>query len=196
MSPRPYDLTTHDGERVDWLTHVALLKVEEHLGYPLTITQGSYNAGGVSASAGTHDGGGVVDLAPYDHDRKVDALRRVGFAAWHRPELWRGSTRVWPAHVHAVLIGNARLAPAARDQVADYLAGRNGLADNGPDTGPREWVDRRFSWRTGAHRITRARLRLEQARALLTTGTRGYKLRKARRAINEALRELPEVADT
>lgn len=132
----PYDKTTHDGKTVDWLTKVALLAAEAQLGYELTITQGSYSTS-VDASAGTHDGGGAVDLAPFDAARKVRVLRRLGFAAWHRPRLVRDGRQVWPEHIHAVQVGNERLSRAAVEQVHDYLAGRNGLADHGPDDGPR-----------------------------------------------------------
>ena len=133
--PRPYDRTTHDGQTVDWLTKAALLKAERLIarwsspGYTLSITQGSYNAGRVRASAGTHDGGGVVDLRAWDHETKVRALRRSGFAAWFRP----ASAGPWPDHVHAVLVGNRLLSNGASDQVDDFRRGRNGLANNGPD---------------------------------------------------------------
>lgn len=189
-APRPYDLTTHDGRRVDWLTHAALSTAEQRLGYDLTITQGSYNAGAVSASAGTHDGGGVVDLAPYDHVRKVRELRRVGFAAWYRPAI----PGLWPAHIHAVLIGNRKLAPSARAQVSAYLAGRDGLAGNGPDTGPREFTAHRFTWRTGQRQLGRVRALLARARAILSTRTRGYPIAKTLRALARAQAELPRAA--
>lgn len=131
----PYALTKHDGNTVDEITHQALLAVEKRLGYTLTVLQGSYQAldgkgNDVSSSAGTHDGGGVVDLAPYDWENKVRKLRAAGFAAWHRPELWRNGVRIWGEHIHAVLIGNKKLAPSAAAQVVDYLADppRDGLA--------------------------------------------------------------------
>lgn len=190
-APAPYDRTTHDGKVVDQLTHYALLEAEARLGYPLTITQGSYNAGGVSASAGTHDGGGVVDLAPADHDRKVTVLRAVGFFAWYRPELVRNGVRVWPAHIHAGLIGNRKLSPAARRQVSAYLAKRNGLADNGPDVDPGWVADARFTWRMGAQRIARARVLIARARAQLATGVRGYAIRGAQAALDRAEQRLP-----
>ena len=127
--PRPYDLTTHDGKRVDWLTKAALLKAERLLGYELSITQGSYNAGGVSQSAGTHDKGGVVDLKAWDWENKCRALRLSGFWAWRR----RPEEGDWPEHIHAALAGNIKLAPSAFRQVEAGRAGRNGLANNGPD---------------------------------------------------------------
>lgn len=127
----PYARTTMDGKTVDALTEAALREAERRLGYSLTIVQGSYHVG-VGASAGTHDGGGVVDLAPYDHERKVRVLRDLGFAAWYRPTL----PGVWGEHIHAVLIGNARLAPAAARQVVSYRAGRDGLASNALDPNP------------------------------------------------------------
>lgn len=186
-APKPYDLTTYDDNRVDWITRAALVATAERLGYDLTLYQGSYNAGGVSASAGTHDGGGAVDLAPWDHVNKVRELRRTGFAAWYRPAI----PGLWSSHVHAVLMGNRKLAPSARAQVAAYLRGENGLADRGPDTGPRDFVRNRFSWRMGEKRITRARALIARARALLETGIRGYGVSKARRALGLAARELP-----
>jgi len=126
--PDPYDRTTHDGKTVDWYTKLALQRAEQITGYDLSIVQGSYNRGGVSASGGTHDGGGVIDLSEWDWQTKVRALRRVGFAAWRRPK-----SATWNGHIHAVQVTNKRLSAAAADQASDAAAGRNGLADNGPD---------------------------------------------------------------
>jgi hypothetical protein len=131
-APAPYARTTRRGHTLDNLTDYALLAVEEELGYrprSLDVLQGSYNAGGVGVSAGTHDGGGAVDLSPANAAEKVHALRKVGFAAWHRTPI----PGVWVEHVHAVLIGNAKLSPAAAAQVVDYRNHRDGLAGNGPD---------------------------------------------------------------
>lgn len=161
MSVDPYDLTTYDGRRVDWLTRRALQATAKRLGYSLTLHQGSYNRG-VSASAGTHDGGGVVDLAPWDHARKVRELRRTGFAAWYRPAI----PGLWGAHIHAVLIGNAKMSAAANRQVSAYLAGRDGLAGNGPDNGPRDFVGNRFRW-AAPTRVQRAQALMGQAARLL-----------------------------
>lgn len=132
MSVDPYAHVVRDGKTVDAFTDGALKRAEQRLGYTLTISQGSYNAGRVSASAGTHDGGGVVDLMPWDHANKIVALRGVGFAAWYRPAI----PGLWPAHIHAVLIGHGRLAPSAARQVTAYLARRDGLKSNLPDTDP------------------------------------------------------------
>lgn len=133
---KPYAKTTHGGKVVDEITHQALLAVEKRLGYSpgsLTILQGSYNTGGVKASGGTHDGGGVVDLSAVDWRAKVHALRAVGFAAWYRPELWRNGVRIWGEHIHAVLVGNKRLSAQAQTQVGDYYKHLDGLAGHGPD---------------------------------------------------------------
>jgi GH25 family lysozyme M1 (1,4-beta-N-acetylmuramidase) len=132
----PFALTVFgdvNPKRVDWKTRAALEEVERRLGYPLTVVQGSYNNGKVSASAGTHDAGGVVDLLAWDWRRKVAALRDVGFAAWHRPAV----AGLWGAHIHAVLVDHGRLAPGAASQVVAYRAGRDGLKGNRVDGFPR-----------------------------------------------------------
>lgn len=102
------------------------------------ITQGSYNPGGVTASFGTHDGGGAVDISvrsPLDWsvqngeiEPMIDALRLAGFAAWLRApgELYPNS----PIHIHAIAVGDAELSPIARQQIDGefgYLRGYNGL---------------------------------------------------------------------
>lgn len=102
------------------------------------ITQGSYNAGGVAASFGTHDGGGAVDISvrsPIDWSVMTDeipamiqALRIAGFAAWVRDtgELYAES----PIHIHAIAIGDAEASDIAQMQVNStfgYFSGYNGL---------------------------------------------------------------------
>lgn len=128
MSDDRYELTTHGGKVVDKYTDWNLREAEKKLGYDLTIVQGSYHKG-VGASAGTHDGGGAVDLLPWDWQNKVRVLRELGFAAWHRPAI-RG---VWSEHIHAVLIGNAKASSSAKAQVLAYKNGRDGLRSNRPD---------------------------------------------------------------
>jgi hypothetical protein len=114
-----------------------MIQAAENLaGFTFVITRGSYNRG-VSASAGTHDGGGVVDirardLDPRERGRVVLALRRVGFAAWLRTP----SQANWPYHIHAVARGDRDMSRQAAAQVRSYRNGRNGLKGNGPDDGP------------------------------------------------------------
>jgi phage-related protein len=95
----------------------------------VSITQGEYSNG--SLSAGTHTGGGVIDIAagPGDY-AMVSKLRAAGFAAWLRTP-----AEGFAYHIHAVLMNHPDLSPQARSQVASYLAGGNGLANGGPDTG-------------------------------------------------------------
>jgi hypothetical protein len=107
------------------------------------ITQGSYS-NAVSASFGTHEGGGAVDLSVLrrgtytvlwdDIDPLLHALRLAGFAAWLREygELYPDS----PIHIHAIAIGDRDLSPAAQEQltgVAGYFRGYSGLPV--PETG-------------------------------------------------------------
>lgn len=106
---------------------------------PVTPTQGGWS--GYGPSAGTHAGPGAVDIAaedltPQQRAELVAVMRRVGWAAWMR----NPSQSDWPWHCHAIAVGCPNLPAAARDQVEDYLEGRNGLANEGPDDGPRDWV--------------------------------------------------------
>ena len=88
------------------------------------LTQGSYS-NEVSASFGTHSGGGAVDLSVIqygtykvlyqDIESLIVALRTAGFAAWLRnfDQLYAGS----PIHIHAIAIGDRDLSIAAQDQL-------------------------------------------------------------------------------
>ena len=132
--PPPFEKTTFGDTNkkvVDWKTRAALEEAERRLGYTLTIYQGSYNTT-VKASAKTHWGGGVVDLAPWDHENKVRVLREIGFAAWYRPK-----SRSWDPHIHAVMIGHEKLHPQAADQVTQYRNGTDGLVGHAKDPTPR-----------------------------------------------------------
>lgn len=132
MADDRYTRVTFHGVTVDKYTMMALKVAEHWLGYELTILQGSYHPG-VNQSGGTHDGGGVIDLSPYAWRDKVRVLRSLGFAAWHRTP----AEGPWQEHVHAVQFGNAKLSVAAKQQIAAYLNGRDGLVGNKPDPGPR-----------------------------------------------------------
>lgn len=138
------------GKRLNTRTRDMILAAEKILGYTLTLIQGSYNAGGVSASAGTHDGGGAVDVwgkGTSHVPTEVAALRQVGFAAWGRTP----SQGNWGYHIHCIAIGDQELSSGARNQVADYKAGRNGLASNGKDTFTRAYVNNTWEKYKAAH---------------------------------------------
>lgn len=106
-----------------------LKEVERRLGYELTIYQGSYNAGGVAQSAGTHDGGGAVDVWAREPENVVRVMRQVGFAAWIRnPE--QGD---WNWHIHGIAIADKQMSAGAASQVRAYYAGLNGLANGAAD---------------------------------------------------------------
>lgn len=117
------------GKVVDERTANQLREVERLVtSGPLIVSQGSYSTS-VGQSAGTHAGGGAVDLTVWhlsDAQRRelVEAMRRVGFAFWIR----QPDEGDWPVHGHGVSIGCPDLSPSARGQVEDYKAGLNGLA--------------------------------------------------------------------
>lgn len=128
---------TRDGLVVNARTDRMLAEAERRLGRDLVLEQGSYNPGGDPTSAGTHDGGGVVDISVAGMSARTRtaasrALREVGFAAWVRSPA-QGD---WPWHIHAVAISDTDLSTPAQHQTGDYHLGLNGLANRGPDDGP------------------------------------------------------------
>jgi hypothetical protein len=109
-------------------------------GFPITVTQGSPSTSDPT-SAGTHAGQGVFDAVGADLDVMVVNGRKIGFAIWHRTP-----AQGFPPHVHGVAVGEPLLSSQAATQVQAYFAGRNGLASNAPDDGPRTWVG--VTWET------------------------------------------------
>lgn len=135
-------LEVNNGQTVNQRTFAMLAHAQELYGGELeltgsAITQGSYSDS-VSASAGTHSGGGAVDLSVMrkgtytvlwdDIDPVLRALRLAGFAAWLREygELYADS----PIHIHAIAIGDQELSAQAQDQLtgeSGYFRGYSGL---------------------------------------------------------------------
>lgn len=136
-----YTRTTVDGKAVNKRTAEMLQRVEfimdkkfGHKNFNVSVTQGSYNAGGVAASAGTHDGGGALDIHTRTLPKKtvddlVKAFRMAGFAAWSRG---RGHDSFDP-HIHAIAIGDRQASAGAKQQVQEYFNGGDGLVGSNPD---------------------------------------------------------------
>lgn len=125
--------------RVDDRTLRKLRAAEAALGHTFTIVQGSFRAGaGADASGPTHDKAGVIDLRSWDLPTRISPqkavleLRRAGLVAWYRTQ-----AQGFDPHFHAVDRGNPDLDPSAARQVTAWEQGRNGLASNGADDGPR-----------------------------------------------------------
>lgn len=137
---------------------MALLKAGLHPAASAALVQAGVGAGRVgqtignaAASAGTHAADGIADGHSYcaavdlrinnggnflsDSQVKllIAKLSEVGFAAYFRNPGHDG----WPAqeirHVHAVFAG-CPMKRALRNQVHDYLHGKNGLASHGAYT--------------------------------------------------------------
>ena len=115
-------------------------------------TQGSYSTS-ISASAGTHSGGGAVDLmhpswSVADYDTVAKLSRKIGFAGWHRTPQQSN----WPRHCHLIAVQRGGrndkgvLSTSAHSQVKAYYDGKNGLANNGKDDGVRAYVG--TTWET------------------------------------------------
>ncbi len=171
-----------DGHKVDATTYLKLKVLEARTGARPVVVQGSHNKG-VGASAGTHDGAGVVDLSvrsipvgmsPGEYVRRA---RSAGLIAWYRTE-----SDGFAPHIHAIDHGAAGLSPAAVRQVEAWRKGRNGLANNGPDSGPKVVIPERVPMSN-----------VKQARELITYALNGPaalvpKRRRAARAMFAAIR--------
>lgn len=170
---------TREGKTLNQRTLDMLERAEARLGYPLHVIQGSYNAGGVSASAGTHDGGGALDVSATSNPSEVvRALREVGFAAWHRLP----SQGPWSEHIHAIAIGDNEMSAGAATQVREYYAGQNGLASHLPDDGPK--VDPIPVWpiKLSQLSVSRVRKQFEDAKPRKMTG-----IKKVQQLLNKRL---------
>ncbi|MEU8299661.1 peptidoglycan-binding domain-containing protein [Micromonospora sp. NPDC048909] len=140
----PGSVVTLRGAQVNTRTRSMLFEAERLLGAQLTITQGSYSSS-TPASAGTHDGGGALDLSVSGmsstyRTNVVRQLRRVGFAAWLRTP----SQGDWPYHIHAIALADTDQSIGAQHQAGDYYLGLNGLANRAADDGPA--VTPKLSW--------------------------------------------------
>lgn len=126
-----YRRVRYDGVTINKRTQEMIGRAQSYLkrmgiNAPIHLAQGSYHPG-VGASAGTHDGGGVIDVRSRIYSAKtadqiVKALRMAGFAAWRR-----GTNDSLPPHIHAVAIGDRQMSPSARAQVHEYFRGGDGL---------------------------------------------------------------------
>lgn len=149
----PYSRVTWRGHRFDNRTVSAIKWAEKNWQAvapkkrpPWRIGQGSYSDG--SLSAGTHNGGGAVDimfsgLTVKQRRSAVRWLRRAGFAAWGRT----GSGWVGNEHVHGILRAHNTASWQAEQQVVAYDNHRNGLANNAYDGTWRPKRPRRWSHR-------------------------------------------------
>lgn len=129
----PGPRTTYSGVTLDTRTIAMLKAAGGRLRCTLDATKGSYT-GPDSSSAGTHAGGGAVDInvnvrCGHSISEVVAALRTVGFAAWYRN--WTGNQ-----HIHAVAISDLDMATETvfpgvfdmREQIVDWAQGKDGLS--------------------------------------------------------------------
>lgn len=135
--PSDYRVVSFRGVKVNVRTRVMVERAESYmkamgLSSKLSITQGSFS-NGVSASAGTHDGGGALDISIRGYsaanaDKIVKAMRMAGFAAWRR-----GVNDTFSPHIHAIAIGDKRATQVAKNQVTEYFRGGDGLVGSKRD---------------------------------------------------------------
>lgn len=135
--PSDYRIVNFRGVKVNVRTRVMIERAESYMrqmgiNSRLSFSQGSYNTS-VSASAGTHDGGGALDiringLSSATADNVVKALRMAGFAGWRR-----GVNDSFSPHIHAIAMGDTRATQVAKNQVSEYRRGGDGLVGSRGD---------------------------------------------------------------
>jgi hypothetical protein len=128
------------GYLLDQASIDAFLVAEKLTGWTLPVMQGSWSTG-VAASAGTHAGGGAIDVglrdaagnlrSAWEQTWTVRNLRRAGFRAWRRTP-----AQGFPYHAHGILGGDPLVSPDAAAQLVQWDRGLNGLADHGSDDDP------------------------------------------------------------
>lgn len=151
--------TVADGHTLSTRTLAVLADAADAAKVPRPrVLQGSWSKGGLSA--GTHEGGGAVDVSVrgLDHAqqvRLVTELRRRNAVAWLRTEAygWQDGD-----HLHAIVRDEPGLSVAAEKQVHAYDLNRNGLANRGRDPHPRPMQHpieevRLMAWPVGDRKI-------------------------------------------
>lgn len=133
---KAYDRMKFRGVTLNRRTIRMIRWAEKDCGHTFNIAQGSYNKGRVAASAGTHDGGGVVDIGMWGVSTVkrraiLRSLKRAGFAAWMRTP-----AQGFDPHIHAVAFGDKEVSSGAAAQRRSYDRGRDGLARDRVDPNP------------------------------------------------------------
>lgn len=133
---------------VKWLTlYEAVSICEQRIKNNIDIWQLGYRTD-VSASAGTHAAGGVMDIGQLaDADLKLQ--RTYGGCGQRRTRAQGFSMD----HNHLFLNGDVHMSSALRVQQRAWLNGRNGLVSNGRITGPGPIGKDTPSWQTGVKKM-------------------------------------------
>lgn len=132
----PYERIRWRGHRFDRRTKAAILALEDRLDRRVTIYQGSYSTS-VGASAGSHDGGGAVDLwvSGIDANTVTRAARNVGWAMW-----WRTPRQGdWGNHQHGILRRHSTASSFAKAQASNFDEGGDGLGSLLPGDDPQPY---------------------------------------------------------
>ena len=136
-------LITRNGRRYTPDFDAALTDAEKEAGGTWRRTQGGWNAGGVAASAGTHNQDAadysVIGKSEAEVDRLITACRKRGLVASFRTTgkaKWGVRAQGFRSyHVHVVGYLWGYQSSGAAYQAREYRAGRDGLRGKGPDKG-------------------------------------------------------------
>lgn len=144
---KAYDKIVWRGFKLNRRTAAALEWAEKKSGVRIELSQGSYNTS-VGASGTTHAGGAACDvrvshLSKKDRVKIVRAMKDAGFAVWYRAPV----SGLWGQHIHGICLDDKTASRSAKWQMAEYLGGRNGLTNRGPDTTYRPEPQTKFNFK-------------------------------------------------
>jgi hypothetical protein len=153
-APDPYDHVEFRGRPMLNCDKAAVMKMEHHLGYELSIMQAIGNA---PASAGYHAKGRMLDLVDWDAETKNRVAKKCGLASWIRSEL-DGMV----GHLHQAVIFESRtnergISSGGFDQIREFDLGGDGLTGPGKDRDP---------WRPSPREL----ITLDEYRFIITGG--------------------------
>lgn len=139
MSDR--DKITRNGKTLTRRVWALIEDVEKEVGLQLTVVQGSYHSG-TSQSAGTHDRGGAIDISVHGMSESTaikvcTAFRKRYGDAWYRSPKYGWPSNLSGPHIHVIVADEPDLSQGAKNQVAAYNRGENGLASHARDPFPR-----------------------------------------------------------
>jgi hypothetical protein len=190
----PNDKLTRNGQTLTRRVWELIADVGHENGVALVLVQGGFKAGhGASASAGTHNKGDVYDISIRGLTRTKQLAVVRDLREWYGDAWLRTPEFGWPSsaggpHIHVVQADSYyALSSGAKQQVAAYNNGRNGLRSNLRDPFFRPVTRRHFTGSAHSHVIVPPPAHAAVRLANLRYGLTNDDVKDLQRALNAHL---------